>query len=117
VDAFGLFSEYLVTEPVFTWRTNCSEVHVEAFSFFPLYKNIKFQKDIVIKGLNNLEDVKLIDVQLPADDPAGGIQVSATATLLNPSPFGVQVGTLVLALYYQDLYLGPIQAEGINLTA
>lgn len=116
-EGFGTFAKFLVSEKQFTWRVNCTQVHAEAFSFFPVYKYLVFQKDIVINGLNNLENLKLVDVQLPGNDPAGGIQVSATATLVNPSPFGIQVGTLVLALYYDDLYLGPVQAEGVNLTA
>lgn len=112
-----MFAKYLVSEPVFTWRINCTQVHAVAFSFLPVYKYLPIQKDIVIKGMNNLEDLKLINVQLPGNDPAGGIQVSATATMNNPSPFGMQVGTLVLGLYYEGLYLGPVQAEGVNLTA
>lgn len=58
----------------------------------------------------------MVNVQLPGDDPLGGIQVSATATMNNPSPFGMQVGTLALGLYYDGLFLGPVQAEGVNLT-
>lgn len=57
------------------------------------------------------------DLQLPGDDPAGGITAVATATLVNPSPFGVAVGTLNLALYYKGLYLGPVSVQGLNLTA
>lgn len=116
-EGFGIFAGYLVSQPVFTWRINCTEVHAEAFSVFPVYKYLFLTKDIVIPGINNLENLKLVDVQLPGNDPAGGIQVSATATLSNPSPFGIQVGTLVLGLYYEGLYLGPVQAEGVNLTA
>ncbi|UZJ55969.1 hypothetical protein CBS101457_005289 [Exobasidium rhododendri] len=116
-DGFGLFAQYLVSQPVFTWRINCTEVHAEAFSFFPVYKYLPLQKDLVINGIDNLHDLKLVDVQLPGDDPAGGIQVSATATLINPSPFGIEIGTLGLDLYYNDLYLGPVSADGVNLTA
>lgn len=116
-DGFASFARFLVSEPEFTWNINCTEVHAEAFSFFPVYKPLVLRKHIVIKGIDNLNDIKLVDVQLPGDDPAGGITVAATASLTNPSPFGIQVGTLALALYYKDLYLGPVQAEGVNLTA
>ena len=116
-DGFALFARFLVSQPEFTWYINCTEVHAEAFSFFPVYKPLPLRKNIVIKGIDNLHDLKLVDVQLPGDDPAGGITVSATASLINPSPFGIQVGTLALALYFKDLYLGPVQAEGVNLTA
>jgi hypothetical protein len=115
-EAFGIFAKYLMTQPSFTWRINCTQVHAVALGFLPVYKYLPIQKDIVIKGINNLEDPILINVQLPGNDPEGGIQVSATALVTNPSPFGVQVGTLVLGLYYEDLYLGPVQAENVNLT-
>lgn len=116
-EGFGTFSEWLVSMPQFTWRVNCSEVHAEGFSFFPVFKELVFVKDVVINGLNNFEDVKILDLQLPGNDPQGGIQAIATASLVNPSPFGVEVGTLNLDLFYQDLYLGPVQGNGINLTA
>jgi hypothetical protein len=115
-DGFALFAQYLVSEPVFTWRITCEAVHAEAFSFLPVYKELPLKKDIIINGIDNLQDLKLVDVQLPGDDPAGGITVSATATLVNPSPFGIQVGTLNMDLYYDDLYLGPVSASGVNLT-
>ena len=117
VDGFGIFAEWLVSQPSFTWQIRCDEVHAEGFSFFPVYKPLKFVKNTIINGLNNFEDVKILDLQLPGNDPAGGIQAIATASLFNPSPFGVQVGTLNLALYYKDLYLGPVQGTGINITA
>ena len=116
-EAFTLFTKHLVMEPSFTWHVNCTEVHVKAFNFLPVYKLLVMQKDIGIKGLDNFPEIKLIDVQLPGTDPKGGIQISATATMSNPSPFGMQIGTLVMGLYLKDLFLGPVKATGVNLTA
>ncbi|CDR88214.1 uncharacterized protein SPSC_03875 [Sporisorium scitamineum] len=117
VDGFGEFAKYLISQPEFTWKLNCSNVHVEAFSFLPTYKNLVFNKHIIIKGFNNFEDVEILDFQLPGDDPAGGITLSVTTSLVNPSPFGVQLGTLNLGLYYQGLYLGPATTTNLNVSA
>ncbi|CEH17102.1 Protein of unknown function DUF3712 [Ceraceosorus bombacis] len=114
---FGRFSEYLVTQEEFTWQLRCLNVHAEAFSFFPTFKNLQFIKNVVFKGINNFGDIKILNLQLPGDDPEGGIITQATTRLVNPSPFGVQVGTLNLALYYKGMYLGPVAAQGLNLTA
>ncbi|PWN53595.1 hypothetical protein IE53DRAFT_140447 [Violaceomyces palustris] len=116
-DAFGQFAAFLITQPEFTWKLSCDNVHVAAFSFLPTYKNLKFRKNIVIKGFNNFEDVGILDFQLPGDDPEGGITFSATTTLTNPSPFGIEVGTLDLGLYYKGMYLGPASVDNVNITA
>ncbi|KAJ9479823.1 hypothetical protein PHBOTO_003303 [Pseudozyma hubeiensis] len=117
VDGFGEFAKFLISQPEFTWKLNCSSVHVEAFSFLPTYKNLVFNKHIIIKGFNNFEDVEILDFQLPGDDPAGGVSLSVTTSLVNPSPFGVQLGTLNLGLYYQGMYLGPAMTTNLNVSA
>lgn len=68
VDGFGTFAEWLVSQPQFTWRTECREVHAEGFSFFPVYKPLVFVKDVIINGLNNFENVKILvsDENFPA---------------------------------------------------
>ncbi|PWZ00897.1 hypothetical protein BCV70DRAFT_84414 [Testicularia cyperi] len=117
VEGFGEFAKFLISQPEFTWKLNCSNVHVEAFSFLPTYKNLVFNKHIIIKGFNNFEDVKILDFQLPGDDPQGGVTLQVTTSLINPSPFGVQLGTLDLGLYYKGMYLGPASTNNLNVTA
>lgn len=116
VDGFGEFSKFLVTQPEFTWKTVCDEVHAEGFAFFPVYKQYKFVKHVIFKGIDNFHDIKILDLQLPGDDPEGGITAIATSSLFNPSPFGVQVGTLNLGLYYKEHYVGPVSVNNLNLT-
>lgn len=61
--------------------------------------------------------MKIINLQLPSDDPAGGITVQTITQLVNPSPFGVQVGNLAMDLFYKGMYLGPVTTQNLNLTA
>lgn len=115
-EGFGEFAKFLVSEPQFTWFLSCDNVHVEAFSLFPTYKNLKFKKHVIFDAINGFSDVKILDFQLPGDDPAGGITTQVLTQLRNPSPFGIQLGTLNLALYYKNMFLGDVQATNVNIT-
>lgn len=72
---------------------------------------------LVDQALTCLAPFVLKDFQLPGDDPAGGITLQVTTSLTNPSPFGVQIGDLELALSYKGMYLGPASATALNVTA
>ena len=63
-------------------------------------------QDLTLPGMANMTDISISDFQLPGDDPAGGISLAVTTKLTNPSPFGVELGSLAVGLYYNDLYLG-----------
>lgn len=93
-----------------------NHAHTDNYQVLPTYKSFNFVKNVVIKGINGFDDVKIINLQLPGDDPAGGITVQTITQLVNPSPFGVQVGNLALDLFYKGMYLGPVRSENLNLT-
>lgn len=115
-EGFAEFAKYLISEEEFTWQLRCGSIHAKAFSFFPAYKNLKFKKNVIFKGINGFSDVKVLDFQLPGDDPRGGITTQVLTQLGNPSPFGIQLGTLNLGLYYKDMFLGQVQANDVNIT-
>lgn len=65
-----------------------------------------------------MTDVSISDFQLPGDDPAGGISLAVTTQFTNPSAFGVEMGILTVALYYDGLFLGPASTtQPFNLTS
>ena len=115
-DGFAQFAKFLVSEPEFTWQLRCDNVHAEAFSFLPTYKNLKFKKDVIFEGIDGFKDVKILDFQLPGDDPRGGITTQVLTQLRNPSAFGIQLGTLNLGLYYKNMFLGQVTATDVNIT-
>lgn len=82
-----------------------SQVVAKAFSFIAV-NNLEFVKDLTLPGMANMTDVSISDFQLPGDDPAGGISLAVTTQFTNPSAFGVEMGILTVALYYDGLYLG-----------
>lgn len=48
-DAFGRFTQALITQSNFTWRLNCPSLRVKAVHF-PVDDGLVFQKDLTIPG-------------------------------------------------------------------
>ncbi|TFY72142.1 hypothetical protein EVG20_g865 [Dentipellis fragilis] len=105
-DAFGRFTQFMITSDKFTWRLTSNNLAARALRF-PVSKGIKFRKDITLNGINNFDNnILLLDFQLPQDSPEGGIEFVALTQLTNPSPFALSLGTVVFNLGYRDIFLG-----------
>ncbi|KAF9529294.1 hypothetical protein CPB83DRAFT_790385 [Crepidotus variabilis] len=105
-EAFGRFSGNLITSSNFTWRLVSAGLHVQALKF-PTATGIKFDKMITMNGFNSFDhNVVLRDFQLPRDNPAGGIDFVAVTELYNPSPFSIDLGTVLFGLSYKNVSLG-----------
>ncbi|KAG6878541.1 hypothetical protein C0993_004439 [Termitomyces sp. T159_Od127] len=105
-DAFGRFSTQLITSSNFTWRLKSSNLKVQALKF-PVAKGLSFDKNVTMQGFNSFDNnVILKDLQLPSDNPAGGINFVAVTQLNNPSPFSINLGTVVFELSYKNVSLG-----------
>ncbi|KAI0340460.1 hypothetical protein BDW22DRAFT_1360443 [Trametopsis cervina] len=104
--AFGEFTKTMITQPNFTWNLHSENLKVNALKF-PTAKGIHFDKDVTLNGINSFNgQAKLLEFQLPSDNPSGGINFVATTGLNNTSPFAVDLGTVVFDLYYNDTFLG-----------
>lgn len=130
-EAFGRFSQHLITDQNFTWNLKSDNLRVQAVKF-PIDNGIHFDKDLTLPGMHYLDpcrscrhslypfiginsftnNVILQDLQLPSDNPAGGINFFAITQLNNPSPFALDLGTVNFGLNYQSIYLG--QGTGTN---
>ncbi|KAG5646292.1 hypothetical protein DXG03_003889 [Asterophora parasitica] len=127
--AFGRFSGHLITAQNFTWRLKSSNLRVQALKF-PVAKGLSFDKKLTLNGFNSFDgNVVLKDLQLPSDNPAGGINFKAVTTLVNKrhvfsfrnrrakadgpgSPFSLNLGTVIFALSYLNVPLG--LGRGVN---
>ncbi|KAF9245017.1 hypothetical protein BU15DRAFT_85819 [Melanogaster broomeanus] len=109
-DAFGRFTSAMITSQNFTWQLESSDLSVHA-AIFPTAHGISFNKMITIQRL-----IPSVDLQLPSDDPSGGINFVAVTQLTNPSPFALGLGTVVFDLSYQGVYLGTGTGTNTNLT-
>lgn len=65
--------------------------------------------------MNSFPNVKIDSFQLPGDDPNGGIFVELGTVLESPSPIGVQLGTIKLAIGYDGVPLGTVTGTDVNL--
>ncbi|KAH8549288.1 hypothetical protein BGW37DRAFT_469259 [Umbelopsis sp. PMI_123] len=110
-DAFNAFAVDMLAVESFVWKMTAT-LDVTALS---RTAHVKLDKDVTISGMNGFPDVKITSFALPGDDPAGGIQLSLGTMLTNPSPIGVDLGTIQLDVGYQGVYLGPVQATNVNL--
>ncbi|KAI0660249.1 hypothetical protein C8Q70DRAFT_914138 [Cubamyces menziesii] len=105
-DAFARFTSAMITQQNFTWRLRSDKLSVQALKF-PKANGLKFDKEITLNGMNNFnEHISLVDFKLPSDSPEGGINFVAVTGLDNPSPFDVNLGTVVFDLLYQGINLG-----------
>ncbi|KAG8833980.1 hypothetical protein FRC17_009762 [Serendipita sp. 399] len=112
-EAFGLFTQDMITKPQFTWRLASDNLKVNAAKF-PQAKGLRFRKDVTIKGINSFNgNVLLKDFSLPGVDPAGGLKFSTTTQMTNESPFTVDLGTVVFDLEYEGVNLGRGTAKNV----
>ncbi|KAF9051008.1 hypothetical protein BDZ89DRAFT_1056905 [Hymenopellis radicata] len=106
---FGQFAEHMITAENFTWRLFSDDLRVQAAKF-PVSKGIKFDKLVTLKGFNSFSNsVVLKDLKLPGDNPesdGGGIKFTTINGLNNPSPFSLNLGTVLFSLSYSGTDLG-----------
>jgi hypothetical protein len=111
--AFGEFTQTMITKPEFTWRLASDFVKVNALKF-PTASKLRFRKDLTLKGINSFDGgILLKDFSLPGEDPNGGIKFSTTTTLNNSSPFTVDLGNLAFDLKYEGVSLGRGTSQGV----
>ncbi|OAD74671.1 hypothetical protein PHYBLDRAFT_111385, partial [Phycomyces blakesleeanus NRRL 1555(-)] len=65
--------------------------------------------------MNGFPNVRITSFELPSDAPGGGINVALGTVLVSPSPIGVQLGTINLAISYDSVDLGVVSADNITL--
>lgn len=102
-DNLALLARFLVNAEQATLKLNCSEVKPVAFGFLPSWHNIAISKHANIRGLKGLGGVKVLKLDVPGDAPQGGAIINAVGSLINPSPFTIQLGNADLQMLYRDM--------------
>ncbi|KAF9183272.1 hypothetical protein BGZ50_004315 [Haplosporangium sp. Z 11] len=111
--AFGQFAKVMLSAEGFTW-TLSSVATVKTLG--QTVKDLVINKKLDMQGLNNFSNVKILAFNLPSDAPDGnGALVSIQASIPNPSPIGMILGTITLDMFYETAYLGRVVAKNVTL--
>ncbi|KAF9163147.1 hypothetical protein DFQ26_002901 [Actinomortierella ambigua] len=109
IKAFSDFSKEMLNIKEFTWVLN-SKVTVKALG--QTIKNLDLSKHLTMLGMNGFDQVRIDSFDLPGDAPGGeGARVRLVTSMHNPSPIGMTLGTIVLDMFYDGVYLGQVSAN------
>ena len=110
-DAMGEFAAYMINNPDFQWNIYTDAVNVNALGL--TFTNVKMNKFVTLAGANGFKDaVKINKFDLPSNDPAGGITLTASTTINNPSQVGFNLAGAGFSAYFEDVLLGPLASDG-----
>ncbi|KAI7873397.1 uncharacterized protein EV154DRAFT_94963 [Mucor mucedo] len=109
--AFAEFSKTMLAVEEFKWTLK-GKLDITALS---RTATVNLNKEITLNGMNGFPNVKIDSFGLPGDDPKGGILMELGTVLESPSPIGVQLGTIKLAVAYDGVSLGIVSADGVTL--
>ncbi|KAF9135822.1 hypothetical protein BGW39_011411 [Mortierella sp. 14UC] len=114
--AFAEFAKVMLAADGFAW-TMKSTATVKAFG--QTISGLKIDKRLDMNGtlcLSNFAGINILSFTLPRDAPDGnGALVSIQATIPNPSPIGMVLGTITLDITFQSTYLGRVIAKNVTL--
>ncbi|KAF9990705.1 hypothetical protein BGZ75_000091 [Mortierella antarctica] len=109
--AFSAFVSDLLSSKTFSWTLK-SKATLRALG--RTIKDLKVDKVLPMNGLDRLAGLKLLRFNLPGASPEGAL-LDITASVANPSPVGLSLGTLTLDLNFQSTYLGRVVANNVQL--
>ncbi|KAL0135826.1 hypothetical protein V8B55DRAFT_1171734 [Mucor lusitanicus] len=110
-DAMSEFAAYMINNKDFIWDIYSTDVSVNALGF--TFTKISMEKFVTLAGANGFKDaVKITTFDLPSNDPAGGITLTAQTTINNPSQVGFNFEGVGFESYYKGVDLGPLGSAG-----
>lgn len=110
VGYFTTFLETAIRDPSFVWNIRGSGLSVSAIGI--VVPNITINKDVQLTGLNSLRGQVIINsFDVPSNDPAGGLRLTAVSTINNPAQVGVSLSTFGVSISDGDVAIGPTAAE------
>lgn len=109
--AMGDFAGYMINNADFQWNIYTDSVAVNALGY--QFTGIKMNKFVTLDGANGFKDaVTIHSFDLPSNDPAGGITLTANTSIVNPSQVGFQLSGAGFNAIYKDISLGPLASDG-----
>ncbi|KAI9321449.1 hypothetical protein BX666DRAFT_2129623 [Dichotomocladium elegans] len=105
--AMGDFAAYMINNADFQWNVFTDNVAVNALGF--TFTNINMNKFVTLDGANGFKDgVNITTFNLPSNDPDGGITLTASNTIINPSQIGFELSGVAFNIFFGDVLIGPL---------
>ncbi|KAG0344028.1 hypothetical protein BG004_004799 [Podila humilis] len=112
-EAFADFVKEMLSADGFEWTLK-STATLKALG--QTIENLTVDKVLKMNGLSNFSNLKILKFDLPGDAPNGaGALISISAAIDNPSPIGMNLGTLTLDMNFETAYLGQVVAKNVVL--
>jgi hypothetical protein len=109
--AMGDFAAYMINADSFEWEITGNDVSVSALGF--TFSGIALDKLVTLAGAQGFkDDVTISSFDLPANDPAGGISLSAQTVIKNPSQVGFNLAGASFENFFEGVDLGPLASDG-----
>ncbi|KAG0336822.1 hypothetical protein BG004_007892 [Podila humilis] len=110
---FGEFAKAMIASDSFLWRMT-AKINVSVLG--RTIKDLSLDKRVSLNGLSNFSNLKILAFDIPSDAPNGaGVLVTIEASIDNPSPIGMTLGTMTLDMGLQTAYLGQVVAKNVTL--
>lgn len=110
-EAFAAFAKDMLASDGFTWTLK-SKATLKTLG--QTIRNLDVNKVLPMNGLSNFANLKILKFDLPADAPEGA-KIAITASVANPSPIGMVLGTITLDMNFETAYLGRVVAKDVTL--
>ncbi|CAO3567359.1 unnamed protein product [Mortierella alpina] len=108
-----IFEKTHMSVDSFVW-TMTSVVNVRAIG--RTIRDIKTVKQIRMLGMNGFTNISIDSFDLPGDAPNNsGAYVRLVTSMNNPSPIGLDLGTIAFDLFFNDTYLGQVESKNAVL--
>jgi hypothetical protein len=109
--AMGDFAAYMINAESFEWEITGNDVSVNALGF--TFSGIALDKFVTLAGAQGFkDDVTITSFDLPANDPDGGISLSAQTVIKNPSQVGFNLAGASFENFFEGADLGPLASDG-----
>lgn len=111
VDYFTTFLKSAITDPAFEWTIRGESLSVSAIGI--VVPNVTITKNVQLTGLNGLTGQVIINsFDVPSNDPAGGLHLTAVSTINNPAQVGVALTSFGTNINMGSDLVGPAAADG-----
>ncbi|KAF9909672.1 hypothetical protein BX616_011090 [Lobosporangium transversale] len=110
-DAFEAFVKDMMASDGFAW-TLTSKATLKTLG--RSIKDLEVNKVLNMNGLSSFSNIKILKFDLPSDAPEGAL-IAISASIANPSPIGMTLGTITLDMNFKSAYLGRVVAKNVTL--